>query len=312
MPRIDLDRMARAIRSHGVTVEVAAGAASRGNASFNPRGVVCHWTAGPRGTTGRPSLGVVTNGRPGLPGPLCQVYLDRKGVAVIVATGRANHAGTGGWRGLSGNSSVLGIEAECGGDGDWTAAQREAYPKLAAALLSLTPNAGDERFVCGHNEWAPSRKIDIRDWPMSRMRTQVKAAASGTPIHSPERTWFDMATLDDLKKAVQESVPAARIRVNSTGGTKRLDEAVYDLRVIGDQSREVARQARKNAEDALTVARQNREILRGLRANTASILELVEGLAERDGVPRDEVVRVVREAAEKALEDVEITLRAGD
>lgn len=54
-----------------------------------------HWTAGPSKSKARPSLRVVTNGRPGLPRPLCNVYLDRKGVAVIVAPGRANYAGYG-------------------------------------------------------------------------------------------------------------------------------------------------------------------------------------------------------------------------
>jgi len=104
------------------------------------------------------------------------VYLDRNGVAVVVAAGRANHAGSGGYKGLSGNSSVFGIEAECGGDGDWTDAQRREYPKVVAALLSLTGRS--EKYVCGHNEWT-TRKIDIRDWPMSKMRSEVKAVLAG-------------------------------------------------------------------------------------------------------------------------------------
>ena len=165
-----------ALKKYGVKYETVPGWRTRGSASFNPRGVVCHWTAGPRNAKGRPSLNVVTYGRPGLSGPLCQVYLDRNGVAVVVAAGRANHAGSGGYRGLSGNSSVFGIEAECGGDGDWTDAQREAYPKVVAALVSLTGRS--EKYVCGHNEWT-TRKIDIRDWPMSKMRSEVKAVLAG-------------------------------------------------------------------------------------------------------------------------------------
>ena len=165
-----------ALKKYGVKYETVPGWRTRGSASFNPRGVVCHWTAGPRNAKGRPSLNVVTYGRPGLSGPLCQVYLDRNGVAVVVAAGRANHAGSGGYRGLSGNSSVFGIEAECGGDGDWTDAQRREYPKVVAALLSLTGRS--EKYVCGHNEWT-TRKIDIRDWPMSKMRSEVKAVLAG-------------------------------------------------------------------------------------------------------------------------------------
>ena len=165
-----------ALKKYGVKYETVPGWRTRGSASFNPRGVVCHWTAGPRNAKGRPSLNVVTYGRPGLSGPLCQVYLDRNGVAVVVAAGRANHAGRGGYKGLSGNSSVFGIEAECGGDGDWTDAQRREYPKVVAALVSLTGRS--EKYVCGHNEWT-TRKIDIRDWPMPKMRSEVKAVLAG-------------------------------------------------------------------------------------------------------------------------------------
>jgi hypothetical protein len=160
----------------GLTVETVPGWQTRGSSSFAPAGVVCHWTAGPRGTLARPSLNVVTNGRAGLPGPLCNVYLARNGTAVVVAAGRANHAGLGGYLGLVGNSAVYGIEAESAGDGDWTDAQRQAYPRVVAAMLRGLGR--DSRWALGHNEWAPTRKIDIRDWPMSGMRKQVDAILS--------------------------------------------------------------------------------------------------------------------------------------
>ena len=172
-----------ALRRFGVPVEVVPGWQTRGRSSLNPGGVTCHWTAGPRGTTGRPSLNVVVNGRPGLSGPLCNVYFDRNGVAVVVAAGTANHAGRGGWRGLVGNHRVLGIEAESAGDGqgsDWTPAQRANYPKVAAALQWLTGHH-DAQMVHGHNEWTTA-KIDIRDWPMPLMRQQVATLLSGGSI----------------------------------------------------------------------------------------------------------------------------------
>lgn len=169
-----------ALRSFGLTVEVVPGWESRGSSSFTPKGVVDHWTAGPCGSTSRPSLNIVTYGRPDLSGPLCQVYLDRYGVAVVVAAGRANHAGSGGWNGVTGNTNMFGIEAEACRDGDWTDLQRVAYPIVNAALLSLTPNAGNVEYVCGHNEWAPGRKIDIRDWDMPAMRAQVAAVLGGS------------------------------------------------------------------------------------------------------------------------------------
>lgn len=160
-----------ALRSVGLQVEVVDGWETRSAGSFNPHGAVAHWTAGPRGTTSRPSLNVVINGRPDLRGPLCNVYLDRAGIAVVVAAGRANHAGTGGWSGLVGNSSVWGTEAESAGNNDWTKAQILAYPRVNAAYAKASKFAG--KFVCGHHEWAPTRKIDIRDWDMNQMRADV-------------------------------------------------------------------------------------------------------------------------------------------
>lgn len=169
--------MAAAIAAQGVVVEGVPGWETRGSSAFNPGGVTCHWTAGPRGTHSRPSLNVVVNGRPGISGPLANVYLARDGVAVMVAAGRANHAGLGGYRGLVGNSSVFGIEAECGGDGDWTPAQRVAYPRVVAGLLRLIGR--DAGWAHGHHEWAPTRKIDIRDYTMDLMRSQVANILSG-------------------------------------------------------------------------------------------------------------------------------------
>jgi N-acetylmuramoyl-L-alanine amidase-like protein len=73
------------------------------------RGVMCHHTAGTL-SGNMPSLGIVTNGRENLPGPLAQLCLGRDGTFFVVAAGRANHAGVGNWQGLSsGNSSFIGI-----------------------------------------------------------------------------------------------------------------------------------------------------------------------------------------------------------
>lgn len=182
-----------ALAAQGLTVELVPGWETRGAASFTPRGAVSHWTAGPRGTTGRPSLSVVIYGRKDVLGPLCNVYLARDGAAVVVAAGRANHAGAGGWRGLTGNSSVFGTEAEAAGDGDWTDAQRWAYPRINAAYCKL--GAFGPEWCCGHNEWAPGRKIDIRDWDMTAMRAQVAAQLAGKPTPPPVQEDTTMAQL---------------------------------------------------------------------------------------------------------------------
>jgi hypothetical protein len=148
------------LKKYGLQVEVVPGWETRGNVSFNPKGSVNHHTAGPA-TGVRPSLNIVTNGRSDLKGPLCNVFLDRNGVAVVVAAGRANHAGTGGYRGLIGNSSVLGTEAESTGVGlnPWTPAQLEAYPKVVAALQEIAGQKTADT-NCNHKTWAPTRKVD--------------------------------------------------------------------------------------------------------------------------------------------------------
>lgn len=169
-------------RSFGLRVEEYPGWTNKGSSSFYPEGVVDHWTAGPCGSTGRPSLNTCAEaGNSSTPAPLCNVYLDRDGIAVVVAAGKANHAGEGGWQGLSGNSSVFGIEAECCNAGDWTQAQLYAYPILNAALLSGIGK--DASWAFRHCDWAPDRKIDTHDLPLEWIQSQTAAAldAGGSP-----------------------------------------------------------------------------------------------------------------------------------
>ncbi|MGJ3403278.1 peptidoglycan recognition protein family protein [Glutamicibacter sp. Je.9.36] len=178
MPRIDT--LVRHLEARGLKVEYVPGWSTRGSASFNPKGVMDHWTAGPKGSKTRPSLNVVTYGRPGLPGPLCNVYLDRRGVAVIVAAGRANHAGYGYWKGRTGNTYFFGVEAEAANADDWTDEMRDSYPLLNAGLLDAI-NEDDASYVCGHSEYAlpRGRKIDINGYTMDDMREQTQRVLRG-------------------------------------------------------------------------------------------------------------------------------------
>jgi hypothetical protein len=150
------------LRGAGLRVVETDGWRSRGSASFNPHGSVNHHTAGgSRGTA--PSLGVVIYGRSDLSGPLCNVLQSREAdgndIFFVIAAGRANHAGTGGWRGLTGNSSVFGLEIEHIG----TIPLPESRQRLAARChAALGQGLFDERAVCQHFEWAtpPGRKTD--------------------------------------------------------------------------------------------------------------------------------------------------------
>ncbi|GAB3472008.1 N-acetylmuramoyl-L-alanine amidase [Actinophytocola sediminis] len=149
------------------------------------KGVVCHWTASPdtyKPTDPYPSLGVVRDGRSGLPGPLAQLGLGRDGAVYVIAAGLAYHAGVGYWKGIgaNGNAQMLGIEAES--TGSWTAAQVDAYTRLVAALRRRygVPLGN----IVGHHEWAPGRKIDIRTWPggMVAFRATVHKLLTTAPV----------------------------------------------------------------------------------------------------------------------------------
>jgi hypothetical protein len=200
-----------ALAARGLKVETVPGWETRSAGTFNPKGAVCHWTAGPRGTTKRASLGICINGRPDLPGPLCNVYLDRNGVAVVVAAGRANHAGAGNWRGLAGNSALFGTEAEAADAADFTPAQRDAYPRVCAAYCDIGKFGAD--MVCGHYEYATpaGRKTDPRGYTMDDMRRRVAALLANPTI--PALAQEDDLTPEQAKQlaAIHEKTVAQRL-----------------------------------------------------------------------------------------------------
>lgn len=143
------------------------------------RSVICHHTAGPiSGNT--PSLNVVTNGRPGLSGPLAQIFLARDGTVYLVAAGRAWHAGV--VRSTSyQNSHAIGIEAENTGlsnDSPWPKHQMDAYAKLCKALANEFSIPVSR--VVGHKEaCSPAgRKVDPT-FNMNDFRGKVSGAKGG-------------------------------------------------------------------------------------------------------------------------------------
>lgn len=171
------------LRARGLTVVEVNGWRTRGADAFNPRGSVDHHTAGPR-RGNAPSLGICTNGRAGLPGPLCNVLVARDNTCYVVAAGRANHAGAGGWGGLTGNASVFGVERENVGDGSepWTLQQYDVAAKVHAALISA--HGGRADLVCQHKEWAPRRKVDAWGVDGNVMRQLVRDRL-GAPAPAP-------------------------------------------------------------------------------------------------------------------------------
>lgn len=169
------------LRDAGLAVAVQPGADGRGrDFASTPKGVIAHHTAGPsRGEA--PSLGIVTNGRSDLPGPLSQLVLGRSGTFYYVAAGRANHAGAGNWQGVTtGNASFIGIEAEATGRDAWPDVQMDAYRRGVAAILRRLGR--DASWVCGHKEYAlPRGRKPDPNFDMGAFRSSVQRLLAGAP-----------------------------------------------------------------------------------------------------------------------------------
>lgn len=205
----------------GVKVVEVDGWQNRGNTSFRPRGSVNHHTAcAPPRSPGQPvapSLGICTNGRGGaspVPGPLCNVLLGRDLWARLIAANRSNNAGQGGVRGLSGNSSVWGLEVEhCGvpASEPVTADLVEASARIHAAFAATSGFTAE--YVVQHHEWT-TRKIDFCKGHLSpeafRARVGELLRAGGanpsTPTPAPSPGGFLMTLTDAEQREILNGV----------------------------------------------------------------------------------------------------------
>jgi hypothetical protein len=174
--------LADAARATGYRVVEVPDWRSRGHGPMRRvEGVVGHHTATSASAGGDyPSLGIVTNGRSDLPGPLCNLGLGRAGTIYVVAAGTAWHAGGSRWTGFTDlNDEFLGIEAESPGRGEWTSAQRDCYPRLVGALLRYM-SRGAERYG-GHKDVClpPGRKIDPVGIDTAWMQTTARPYIAG-------------------------------------------------------------------------------------------------------------------------------------
>ena len=205
-------RLERAVKRAGVKYRAQSGWRNRGRGTMGSiQSIMCHHTAGPAsGNT--PSLNVVTYGRPGLSGPLAQLFLARDGTVILVAAGRANHAGRVSSNRYS-NSHSIGIEAEATGVSSWPAAQMDAYAKLCKALIDEF-NLPVSR-VIGHKEAAVprGRKIDP-NFSMNDFRKKVGGAKGGVSQDSSSggSTYTTVTGSTPLVKLYHKGEPVRRIQ----------------------------------------------------------------------------------------------------
>jgi hypothetical protein len=162
------------LRAAGLAVVEIDGWKERGSSSFNPRGGVDHHTAGSNNGNA-PSLNICIHGRSDLPGPLCNTLQGFDGTQYVIASGTANHAGSGSWKGLSGNSSVYGMERENDGYSAPRPNQHELAARAWRAIIDGSPNGPlSPDMVCGHKEWAPGRKPDFHDLDYNWFRDEIR------------------------------------------------------------------------------------------------------------------------------------------
>lgn len=174
------------LRDAGLKVVELDGWQTRGRPAstggFDPVGVLCHHTATSVKSSNADVERLLVVGRSDLPGPLCHLGLRRDGTVVVVAAGRANHAGAAKASGTvaagDGNSLYIGIEAYNDGRGEpWPKAQMDAYATLCA-VLSAKVTGSSVATVRGHKETSLKGKIDPT-FDMDAFRARVAPKITG-------------------------------------------------------------------------------------------------------------------------------------
>jgi hypothetical protein len=183
--------LADVLRDAGCPVYEEKGWKTRGREGgiFEPRGLVLHHDASPRGETSNGS-DVIINGRPRVPGPLSQLWLSYNGTWHICAAGRANHAGRGsrpGYPSDNANAYTIGIETDHTTNEEWTSGQYDWGTRGLVALcdkLGIRSSAPElKQNLFAHKEWAPDRKIDPDPLNMNDLRALI---LQGYPTTTPE------------------------------------------------------------------------------------------------------------------------------
>lgn len=152
------------LRGAGLTVHVVDGWQSRTNRTYpvsamDPRNIVCHATASPRGTTDAQEISVLLNGSNTAPPPISQLYLGKQGHWWVVAAGVCNHIGSANVGGYTGNKYAIGIEASNNNSTEpWPAAQYYSY---ALGVAAICHHMGwNHTHVYGHKEVSSTGKTD--------------------------------------------------------------------------------------------------------------------------------------------------------
>lgn len=212
-----------AVRKSGLPVVEVAGWLHRGHGHlYAVETIAVHHTATSRSAPGDyPSLAVVRDGRPGLPGPLAQLGLGRSGTVYVIAAGVAYHAGET-WQRDQDNWHAIGIEAEHDGLSPWPPELVDAYARLCRALCDHYGLPADR--VLGHKEIAkPAGRKTDPNFDMDAFRDRIR--------EDDDMTEDDRALLQQIAadtKALRRSTAKVReklARLIQKGSATRADLA---------------------------------------------------------------------------------------
>jgi hypothetical protein len=268
--------LADVLREAGLKVIEEPGWRQRGHGDFlDLRGIICHHTAG----GGSNDYVIVRDGRPGLPGPLSQLVLERDGTFRVIAVGVAWHAGRGSWPGWPTNNAnfhTIGIEAVNSGTGSqpWPAVQLEAYKRGCAAILKragLGVNA-----IAGHKEYSSEGKIDPWGIDMNTFRREVDALMKGGALED-ELTGEEKDMLKRVHRELTQKYPS---RSKYRKDDKPVDTlAGYVLNLDGRIHEDhVEREALKGITWAIDLVR--REAAKGDESAKAVLAQIESGKSE--------------------------------
>jgi hypothetical protein len=195
------------LRQQGVPVHYVSGWETRGSSTFDPAGLICHDTGGSATSTDAGEIGVLINGRTGLPGPIAQLYLSRDTGVHLVASGRCNHVLTG-WAGPCegmGNSRLIGIEAAANPGRTWPAQQYSWYTRLVATICRHR-GWSVHTDVAAHREHQPGAKVDPVGIDMATFRYRVQQLTKGgNDVGSLEGVQSEqLSNLEKLRQALQD------------------------------------------------------------------------------------------------------------
>ena len=221
------------LRAAGLTVHEVAGWRDRGAVEFDPRGIVCHETRGSLKSTDAGEIRVLLHGSNTAPPPIAQLYLSRTGDWHVVASGRCNHVRVG-WAGPfkgSGNTRLLGIEAQHAAGEAWTDVQYRSYVRGVAALVRRTGWG-----VAGHKEHQPgghghsSSKTDPA-FNMDQFRRNVSAALDAKENLMPALTDAQQQELLELVKGINYILWQGAQKPDG-GGRTDIRRHFYDIEAL--------------------------------------------------------------------------------